>query len=498
MLSIVWTVFITCSALLLILILPDIRPTAVHFWNSYLFGSSPSKSPFYERVTSGSVNHNPKQCATLLKHLGASKIPKTEPSGNSSPYCQRLQLLLDNCLTNQRTTRNFISQSDFANSSLRSSVDLKSSNLLFITYDSLEMLGDPTRDHFTTKLLSYFIANLQRNLNFSKVVHTPSFSCQSSISAVNLEAESEKAVIYGPATFGTHRVLSTKNNNLYILWAKHPFVQSYEHFLQLRNNFYLASSKNSRSASSETLADFHRDFQNLFIRSDVSFHDFLIYTQNMSLPIMDNPLVRSMLGCGAGLNSSEQEQGREGKRLLTDEQKAAGDALSLTDHDFLEAHKMKSIYGSELTHNFRVSQNHFDDAVKNIETYVAFVGLSHQQFSFTTDLFCQRLNLSRNCFGPIRKPLISTSSVFHHSDSEQPMKSADEMTSHHSGNSAANHNEEFDDRLSELMTSLSARDIDILSRKIMWDLKLYDYLSRRVDYQLASPLENPERYEFRQ
>ncbi|XP_075239512.1 uncharacterized protein LOC142335065 [Convolutriloba macropyga] len=282
-------------------------------------GNSEARSNFYERVSRAETD--PKKCSKLLRQLGSETDSEKLSFYGNTNYCKRLEFLLDNCVSSDQSHRNLFNQSDLFSAALSQSKQPQSANLLFITFDGLDITQANFKETFTSKLLSYFTSAVQKQNLFNKTIsHTPAYSCQALISAINLETDQSKLVVYGPKSFGIHRVLSTKRPNFYVFWLKHPFIIVYQNYLDMYRALSLGINEfgDGRSnKSSEKVDAIGSDSEQggfsppagvgsnnspvgdalkmSIITSRGSFNDFLLLIKRDQVCTFNNPNVRSMI-----------------------------------------------------------------------------------------------------------------------------------------------------------------------------------------------------------
>ena len=480
---------------------------ALFQWNSSF--SKNSKSAFYQRIHDEDrrreLNSDRKSpnCTRLLRHLGSEDDLYDCPNCRYFTYCHRLGVLLDNCLANEISQNNFISRSSMMTNTV-SGLDnqsIEGSNLLFISFDPI----GSNRHIFTKKLLSNFVSSLQKTERKEPVLHTPAVSCQSFVSAVNLESKKSRVLIYGPKTFGIHEVLSQDRSNMYVLWAKHPFQQvkdTYE-FLYHNWNYILNAFPKKLDDRSRNFTAYFTSIEKFIKSSNGSLEHFLFSVRNVSVAFLDNQMIRSLLYSmpvfPSYVNFSQQLNFPPNSSSPTPfvypnsrggvKGKGPGEKEGIENNDlnFFQSHEQSIT----LREPPLITQVHYARAVSNVRKYIAYVGVN-EQFEESTELLCHLLNLSQDCFGGPTMGAMGT-----HRNSRSPTPVAAAAGAPVSATANASYPSVFPDPSSpEWMkavaekTSLSASVIDILQQRNFWDLKLYAHLSELSHYQLQTPLAN--------
>ena len=398
---------------------------AFFHWNASF--SKNTKSAFYQRILdedrrrefSKDFSKSP-NCTRLLRHLGSEDDLYDCPNCRYFTYCHRLGFLLDNCIANEISQNNFISHSSVMTNSV-SNVDkdlIDGSNLLVISFDPI----GSNRHIFTKKLLSNFVSSLQKTKINEPVLHTPAVSCQSFVSAINLESKKSRVLIYGPKTFGIHEVLSQDRSNMYILWAKHPFQQIKDTYEFLYNNWnYIQNAFPKKvDEKSRNYTAYFTDIEKFMKSSNGSLEQFLFSVSNISVAFLDNQIIRSLLysmpvfpsnsfnssytdnehlqsrsatsSPSAGVNN--QNSVKEERRWREKEVKLEKVGIENNDLNFFQSHEQSITLREPPV----ITQMHYTRAIFNIRKYVAYVGVN-EQFEESTQMLCYLLNLSHDCFG---------------------------------------------------------------------------------------------------
>ena len=464
-----------------------------------LFLEEKNKSQFYSRISKSGTN--PERCTKLLRQLGNENdnfIDEPFMYGKKHQFCDRLDFLLDSCLTSNQSESNYINQSNlFLSDRSRIQNYTNNANLLFLTFEGRDILDSHFKESFTAKLLSYFMSAFQRikSKNSQIVAHTPAYSCQSLISAINLDFNQSNLVVYGPRTFGSHRVLSPAKPNLYILWIKHPFISFYESYLYfykaiseskvVKRSEYNSSKPNLPQQNLEV--NFEFPFEEPFLLSRGNFDEFLQLIRTEDFIFLANPIVKALTNWKFGCNSSQSGSGVETAAAKDDgSNKITSAGLNLKEVTFQRA--SKSAAQSSPREQIIHPENQclpadkaalFDVASRNTENYVAYFGSSDNKelHHKSSQLLCAILNLHSNCFGAFRS-----------SNGKSTIATDNSKTPSQSYRKNPENTRSDSDRLESLLNTLSAESIDILSQINAWDLKLYAEVRRKMEYQFQSPL----------